>query len=110
MKECPRQESKNAMETRLRCTDPNCYNNEMHSHGYALFVAGHERYSPMVTEEPTCDWVTANVLTDHEFVKCTTKATHKVNDADRITNLCLAHADLYRTITKQMPEKINATN
>jgi hypothetical protein len=58
--------------------------------------------------EYTCDWQTANTLTDHEIVKCKTEATHQINDPDEpgVTHLCLAHADLYRTITKKKPDRI----
>lgn len=54
-------------------------------------------------ETKLCNWTTANSLTDYEMVKCTNKATHYVGD----TLLCLAHADLYRTISEEMPCRLN---
>lgn len=54
-----------------------------------------------------CDWVTANSLTDHELVKCTNPATYQLEDeAFDMHHLCLAHADLHRTITGEVVNRI----
>jgi hypothetical protein len=52
-----------------------------------------------------CSWQTANRLTDYEVVECTTVAEFK-GDPDIAEYLCLAHADLYRTIMQQEPARI----
>lgn len=54
----------------------------------------------------TCDWQTANQLTDHEVVKCTTVASHSIPKDLGVEFLCLAHADLYKTITGLLPERL----
>jgi hypothetical protein len=93
------------MEIKKLCNLPFCYKDEPHQHKSTQFK-GHRRYYL----PPTCNWQTANTLTDYEVVKCTNRATHKIPEGDAILqgeNLCLAHADLYRTITHQMPEKLD---
>jgi hypothetical protein len=52
-----------------------------------------------------CSWQTANRLTDYEVRKCTTVAEFN-GDPDIAEYLCLAHADLYRTIMQQEPTRI----
>lgn len=97
-----------------RCEKVDCYNNGVHAHtldsNNPEWLHGHVRYSPtnVTTKQPTCYWTTANSLTDYQIVQCWNKATHYFTDeAGDDHLLCLAHADLYRTINEEMPCRLN---
>ena len=55
---------------------------------------------------PTCDWQTSNALTEYQVVKCEYEALY-VNKEGH--HLCLPHADLWKTLTSEVCERIETS-